>query len=213
MIAGDHLIVSLAGTDHRIDAGIGIDHHFEERGTLELDELANHARNVFLAFETDSELESISLRRLDEVLLVQRLVACGQTALEKELLPLLHHAIAAVVEHDDLHWQIVCRHRLELADVHADAGVAIDVDDQAVGTSELGADGGGQTEAHRAHAAGRQPQARLGEIEVLRRPHLMLTHTGSDDGLTFREPVDLFDHVVRLDQLAVAVVVHGVLGA
>ena len=74
--------------------------------------------------------EAVGLRRLDEILLVQRPVAGRQPSLEEQLLPLLDHAVAAVVEHHDLDRQIVGRHGLELADVHADAGVAVDVDDQ-----------------------------------------------------------------------------------
>ena len=40
VLAGDHLVVGLAGTDHRIDAGIRIDHHLEEGRALEADEFA-----------------------------------------------------------------------------------------------------------------------------------------------------------------------------
>ena len=45
---------------------------------------------------------------------------------------------------------------------------------------------------------------------VLRRPHLVLADAGGDDGLAARPAVDLLDHVVRLDERAGAVVVHGV---
>ena len=79
------------------------------------------------------------------------------------------------------------------------------------GLRELRADGGGQAEAHGAHGARGEPQARIAEVEVLRGPHLVLAHAGGDDGLALRDAVDLFDHVVRLDQLAVAIVVHRVL--
>ena len=75
---------------------------------------------------------------------------------------------------------------------------------------ELRADRRRQAEAHRAHAARGEPQPRLAEIEVLRGPHLVLADAGGDDRLALREAVDLLDHVVRLDQLAVAVVVHRV---
>src|SRR5688500_7918994 len=37
-IAGDHFVVRLAGADHRVHARVRIDHHFEERRAVELDE-------------------------------------------------------------------------------------------------------------------------------------------------------------------------------
>jgi hypothetical protein len=49
------------------------------------------------------------------------------------------------------------------------------------------------------------------EVEVLRGPHLVLADAGRDDGLALRDAVDLLDHVVRLDEVAVAIVVHRVL--
>ena len=70
------------------------------------------------------------------------------------------------------------------------------------GCANLRADGRRQAEAHGAHAARGEPQARAAEIEVLRRPHLMLADARGDDRLALRELVDLFDHVVRLDERA-----------
>ncbi len=49
-----------------------------------------------------------------------------------------------------------------------------------------------------------------GEVAVLRRPHLVLADAGGDDGRTARVAVDFLDDVVRLDERAGAVVVHGV---
>ena len=114
---------------------------------------------------------------------MQRLVARRQTALEEQLLPLLDHAVAEIVQHDDLDRQVVGGDGLELADVHADARIAIDVDHELVAPRELRADRGRQAESHRAHAAGGEPQARLAEIEILRRPHLVLADARRDDGL------------------------------
>src|SRR5690606_8213114 len=75
---------------------------------------------------------------------------------------------------------------------------------------KLRTDGGRQPETHRPHAAGSQPQTRVFELRILCSPHLMLTDAGRDDRLAARQPVDLFDDVVWLDELAVAVVVHRV---
>jgi hypothetical protein len=37
----------------------------------------------------------------------------------------------------------------------------------------------------------------------LGRPHLMLTDVGRDDRLATRQPVQLVDHILRLDDLAI----------
>ena len=44
----------------------------------------------------------------------------------------------------------------------------------------------------------------------LRGPHLVLAHAGGDDGFAAGDAIDFLEHVVRLDQRAVAVVVHRV---
>ena len=74
-----------------------------------------------------------------------------------------------------------------------------DGEDQLVGAGELRADGGGQAEAHRAEAAGVEPQARFVEADELRGPHLVLADVGGDDGLAAGEAVDLGHQVLRLD--------------
>ena len=49
------------------------------------------------------------------------------------------------------------------------------------GLPQLRADGGGQAIAHRAEPARGQPLVRREEVEVLRRPHLVLADLGGDD--------------------------------
>ena len=116
-----------------------------------------------------------------------------------------------VVEHHDFDRQIIGRDGFQLADIHADAGIAVDIDDETAALRELRAHRRRQPETHGAHAARGQPQPRSAEVEILRGPHLVLADAGGDDGLAARQPVDLFDDVVRLDQRAVAIVVHRVL--
>ena len=87
----------------------------------------------------------------------------------------------------------------QLGDGHLEAAVADDREDQLVGPGELRADGRGQSEAHRAQAAGVDPQARLVEADELRGPHLVLADVGGDDGFAAREPVDFRHQVLRLD--------------
>ena len=70
-----------------------------------------------------------------------------------------------------------------------------------VGHRDLGADRRRQAEAHRPEAAGVEPPARLGEVVVLRRPHLVLADVGGDDRVALGRPVHLLDHELRLDLL------------
>ncbi len=142
---------------------------------------------------------------------MQTLVAAAQTPLVKQLLPLLDHAVAAVVQHHDLDGQVIGRNGLQFTDVHADTRIPVDVDHQAVALRKLRAHRGRQSEPHGSHAARSEPQARTAKIEVLRGPHLVLTVAGRNDGLALGQAVDLFDDVVRLDRLAGTIVIHGVL--
>src|SRR6185312_442362 len=83
-------------------------------------------------------------------------------------------------------------------------------DHQLVALRELRADRGRQAEAHRAHRAGGEPMPWCAEIEILRRPHLVLADAGADDGAALGVAVDRLDHRARLDQRAGAIVVYGV---
>src|SRR5258705_149539 len=76
------------------------------------------------------ELESAGLDGLHEVLLVERLVRARVAVREEEVLPLPDHAVAHVVHEQHLHRDVVRRQGLELAVVHADRAVAVDVDDE-----------------------------------------------------------------------------------
>src|SRR6186713_738206 len=209
-VAGDHGLVRLARAHHGIHAGIRIDDDLEESRTFEREEFFDDPRNIGLLVEANGVFETVGLRGLDEVFGVQRLLGCRQAALEEQLLPLLDHAIAVVVEDDDLHRQVIGGYSLELAEVHAHRGVAVDIDDEFFALRELRADGRGQAKTHGAHRARSEPLARIAEIAVLRGPHLMLAHAGRNDGLAFRDAVELFDDVVRLDLLARAIVIHRV---
>ena len=71
----------------------------------------------------------------------------------------------------------------ELGGGHLEAAVAGDDPDVLLGAGDLGADGGGQREAHGAEAAGGDERARGVVAEVLGLPHLVLAYVGDDDGL------------------------------
>ena len=70
----------------------------------------------------------------------------------------------------------------ELLSGHLEAPVPVNAPHGAIGAADLGADGGGHTEAHRARSTGVHPRARLFELPVLRGPHLVLTHACCHDG-------------------------------
>ena len=74
------------------------------------------------------------------------------------------------------------------------------------GISDLRADGGGKAKTHGAQTAGGQPRARLVSFEILRREHLVLADIGGDDRFMLGQLVELFDDVLRLDDLIVLLV-------
>ena len=125
-------------------------------------------------------------------------------------MPLPDHAITEVVENDDLDREPVGSRGFKLADVHAHAAVAVDVDNEAIRFGNLGADGGRQSKPHRPHASGSQPEPWLAEIEVLSGPHLVLTDTCRDDCLAACQPVDFLNHGVGLYEVAFPIVVETV---
>ena len=87
----------------------------------------------------------------------------------------------------------------ELLADHDEAAVAGEADDLLVGHRDLGADRRRQAESHRPEAAGVEPPVGLGEVVVLRRPHLVLADVGGDDRVAAGRAVHLLDHELRLD--------------
>ena len=102
-------------------------------------------------------------------------------------LPLANHAQRAVVEYDVDNRQIVILLGCQLIAVHAEAAVAGDVQDDLVRMGHLRANRSAQAEAHRAKAAGGEQLTRIIEVEMLNRPHLVLSDVGRDDGILRRE--------------------------
>ena len=71
----------------------------------------------------------------------------------EETLPLPDHAEDGVVDDDNLHVDVVVRHRRKLLTVHHDAAVARDENNLLVGVREFRADRSGQAVPHRTEAA------------------------------------------------------------
>ena len=140
----------------------------------------------------------VGLRELDEVRVLAH-VHVGVAAVPEQLLPLADHAQVAVVHDEDLDADALLGARRQLLHVHLHRAVAGDADDLLVGAADLRAHRRGQAEAHRAQAAAVDPAARPVEVEVLRRPHLVLADVGGDDRVAARRLVDRLDHALRAD--------------
>ena len=142
-------------------------------------------------------------------------VDVGVAPVPEQLLPLADHAQVAVVHDHALDRDVELARGPELLDVHLERAVAGQQHARDVRARDGGTDRRRQAEAHRPEAAGVDPAPRLGEVEVLRRPHLMLADVGGQDAVpVVGGLVKRLDEELRLD-LAVrrVVVAQRVLGA
>ena len=105
-------------------------------------------------------------------------------------MPLADHPHPFIVEDEDLHRQAILADRPHFLDVHLERGFARDADDEAVRVRDLRADRGGETIAHRAEPARREPAIGGREAEMLRRPHLVLADLGRDDRIAAARRVE-----------------------
>lgn len=87
-----------------------------------------------------------------------------------------------IVEQEDFHGDFFGISGGQFLDIHQEAAVAVDVDDQVIGSSDFGAEGRRQAEPHGAQATTGDPGAGLIEVEELGGPHLVLADTCGDDG-------------------------------
>ena len=96
-----------------------------------------------------------------------------------DALPLPDHAVAAIVDDDGLDGQPLGEAGGQLLAVHGEGAVAVDVDHELARIAGLHAHGRGQPVAHGAEAARGAPPARVLELVVLGRPHLVLARPPS----------------------------------
>src|SRR5665811_855834 len=168
----DHVARRLSRRDHRVAVLLLGDAHVEQHRAVGLQRLRHRPLELVGALAAQpGRAEGLGqLHPVGAGAHLDRAVTAGP----EELLPLADHAHVAVVHQEDLDRDPFGHAGRELLAVHDQAAVAGEADDVLVGAGDLGADRGGQAEAHRAQAAGVDPVARLLEAVVLRRPHLVL---------------------------------------
>src|SRR5215217_6137857 len=110
----------------------------------------------------------------------------GVAAVVEELLPLAHHAEVTVVEDGYLDVETQIPYGGELLQVHLDAAVAGHDPHRLLGVGEGHPHSRRKREAHRPEPTGRDVAVLLGELEELRRPHLVLADVGDEPNLSSR---------------------------
>ena len=122
--------------------------------------------------------------------------------LVEQRLPLADHAVYGVVQNRDLHRSVVQERGGQLLRGHLEGTVTIDQPHRLLAFELAGrahgcADGGWQTVAHRAEASGGDPSVLVLEIDELRSPHLVLSHTGHPDGGRIGHLREFFEDPLR----------------
>src|SRR5690606_28219264 len=104
--------------------------------------------------------------------------------LVEELLPLPYHTEVAVVQHHDLHRNLVLHDCAEFLGGHLEPAITDDGNDVLVGRTEFCTQGGRQGEAHRSGTTGGDVRARVLVFVIPRCTHLVLTDVGNHNGFT-----------------------------
>ena len=120
-------------------------------------------------------------------------------AFVEEVFPLHNHTEVLVIEDDRLGVDLFDLRCGELLDIHHEAAIAVDIDDQFFRKSHLCANRSRQAEAHRAEAERADVGARLTELEELGRPHLVLADARCDDRVALRDFVESFNRFLLGD--------------
>ena len=192
----DHVVQRRARRHHRVDGVFLLDAEVHDHGAGRGARVLQGIRHVGAPRDANAG-QAVRIGELDVV--GRRHRRGGVAAIVEELLPLPHHAEVAVVDDRDVDLDVLLDHRLQLGLRHLEAAVADDRPDLAIGTRHLRADRRRQAEAHRAEAAGGDEGAGLGDLVVLRRPHLVLADVGDDDGAAVGRLPDVVNHVRRAE--------------
>src|SRR5215471_3366434 len=78
-----HFLISHAGTDHRKYAGIGIDHHFQERRAVKVHKLLQYGLDMIPFTDARGELIAVGSGGIDEVLPMKELLGAAEPLGEK----------------------------------------------------------------------------------------------------------------------------------
>ena len=107
----------------------------------------------------------------------------GVALVEEQFLPLPHHTEKVVVQDNDLDRQAVLNEGSQLLQVHLETAVAADGNHLPAGKGRLRPHGCRQPVPHGPEPAGSEQRARLGKLEKLGCPHLVLPDVGGNNGI------------------------------
>src|SRR5438445_1205646 len=205
----DHVRVGAPRRDHREDALVLVHAHVQDDRRRRAQHLLDGRHHLARLRhpQPDATVGLGQLHPVGDAGQVDRAV----TLLVDDALPLPDHAVAAVVDDDRLHRELLDEARGQLLAVHREGAVAVDVDHVPAGVRGLHAHGRGQAVAHGAEPARGEPRPRVRELVVLGRPHLVLADAGDDHRLPARGVGDLLDHVLRLDDVVAPLVAERLL--
>src|SRR3954462_14632798 len=204
-ISAHHVPGGCAGRDHRVAVLFLGDANVEEDRALGGERLAHRPLDLVLVVDHHSPAaEGLGqLRPAGAWAHLHR----GVAPVPEELLPLTDHAEVAVVHQEDLDRDLVADGGGELLAGHDQAAVTCEAHNRVLRLGDLGADRRREAEAHGAEPARVDPAARLGEVVVLRAPHLVLADVGGDDRVATGRRVHRLDHPLRLDLVVLGVLV------
>ena len=123
----------------------------------------------------------------------------GSYSLVEAILPLNDHAQVLIIQDHGFGMDLFDFCCSQFLDVHEKGAISIDVDHLVVRAGDFGAQGGWIAEAHGAQSEGTEEAARMTEIIILRRPHLVLSDPGGYDGFTIGQLVEHFDRFLGKD--------------
>ena len=200
LVKGDELVKTAAGRDHGEDRDLLVGDDLEKGRALGVDEPLETLDNLIGLADTLG-LDAHGITELDEVRVL--LMGVRVAVVVEEVLPLGDHTLLLVVEDDDLDANVELSSGGQLSESHAEGGVTINVDNESIGLGDLGADGGGETEAHSTETTRGDHGTGVAPAEVLSGPHLMLADTGGDVGgvlAALGELAELLNEGLGLDQ-------------
>ena len=113
----------------------------------------------------------------------------------EQSLPLTHHAQYVIVNNDLNKRQVISCCRSNFVHVHTEASVACDIDYHFVRTTEFCTDCCSKTITHGSQSAGSDQSTRFFVFVILGSPHLVLSHIGNDDRITFCHTIQFFDDI------------------